>query len=315
VTQNWHAEQDEAMNRSLDVVEAGSNDPSPTFRMWVWAGYELLYQTHMANLVALERSDERFRLLDLGCGTGAFLRKVAESFPNAELVGIDASRASLELARQSPVPANVTFVEGMFENARALGRFDVVVLSEVYEHVEASDELLRTAFDVLEPGGHLSFSTPSGWMWRRPGFMSAWHLVNSPATPRLRDRPTPGAVAERARNVWGFYRRIRLRPEENWRDALPYHPGVRPSVARRALERAGFEIELRASSLWLMDDQHGTTYKIFRRFEKRSPVAAARRFLYGLTLLESLLNLVPPLRLFESRVVLLARKPRLRGTQ
>jgi ubiquinone/menaquinone biosynthesis C-methylase UbiE len=309
VTQNWHAEQDQAMDRSLDMVESGSADPSPVFRTWVRAGYEMLYQTHLANLVALKRSDERFRLLDLGCGTGAFLRKAAEAFPNAELVGIDASRASMERARSAPSPPNVTYVEGMFEDAIDHGPFDVVVLSEVFEHVEETDALLRTAFAVLAAGGHLSFSTPSGWMWRRPGRMAASHLINSPVEPRLRDRPTPGAVAERARNVWDFYRRVRLRPEENWRDALPHHPAVRPSVARAALERAGFEIEHRAGSLWLLDDINGTTYKVFHRLERRGGVRAARKFLYGLNLLESLLELVPPLRVFESRLVLLARKP------
>jgi hypothetical protein len=125
----------------------------------------------------------------------------------------------------------------------------------------------------------------------------------------LRGRPTPRAVAERAGNIWGFYRRVRLRPEENWREALPHHPGVRPSVARAELEAAGFEIRSRSSSAWLLDERMGSAYRLLRRAERRSGPRAALRFMSLFTLLEALMNLVPPLRVFESRVVLLARRP------
>jgi hypothetical protein len=170
-------------------------------------------------------------------------------------------------------------------------------------------DLLETAYAVLRPGGYLSFSTPSGWMWRRPGVSTVTALLNSPVDPRLRGQRRPLALLRRARQAYGFYGRVRLRPEDNWAEALPYHPAIQPRVARAMLERAGFDVALRTSSLWHLDPRFSVSYRGLSETERRHPVVSGNRFFYLLMLLEALLNLVPPLRLFESRQIVLGRKP------
>jgi 2-polyprenyl-3-methyl-5-hydroxy-6-metoxy-1,4-benzoquinol methylase len=305
---DWHSEQEEATEHSLAWGDQALDDDSAHTRVWWWGANEIFYNAHLVNIRALMRSSERFRLLDLGCGQGALTRELAAAFPNAEIVALDANRESLDRARSAGTPANVTWVEGMFGDARERGPFHVVVCSEVLEHVEHPDDLIATAASVLAPGGHLSLSTPSGWMWRRPGPSTVYHLLNSPVGPRLADQRTPSAVLERARNAWGFYRRVRLHPERHWREAVPYHPAVQPRVAAEMLDRGGFDVVLRTSSLWHFDEQLSVAHRATRALERRRPLRAAQRFFYGATLLEGLMNVIPPLRAFESRQILLARK-------
>ncbi|MFA9503622.1 methyltransferase domain-containing protein [Natrinema sp. H-ect1] len=107
------------------------------------------------------------RVLDVGCGEGRHVN--AAALENVgEVVGLDLERANLEAARddhdeyiapESDVP--VTFLSGdalrlPFED----GAFDVVLCTEVLEHIPdyeaAIDELRR----VCAPGGTLAVSVP-----------------------------------------------------------------------------------------------------------------------------------------------------------
>ena len=68
------------------------------------AGYDAVavLQREVARRM-LERLDyvkiEPKRILDLGCGTGATLTALSERYPNALLLGADASQAMLDVAR------------------------------------------------------------------------------------------------------------------------------------------------------------------------------------------------------------------------
>jgi SAM-dependent methyltransferase len=100
------------------------------------------------------------RALELGCGTGVFLERVARS--GATLHGIDLSEDLLEKARSrvGSLP-NVVLDRG---NAEALpypdGHFDAVYGSSVLHHLNL-DTALREAHRVLRPGGRLVFAEPN----------------------------------------------------------------------------------------------------------------------------------------------------------
>lgn len=100
------------------------------------------------------------RALELGCGTGVFLERVAPC--GAEIRGIDLSEDLLEKARVRLARfANVGLDRG---NAEALpyadGHFDTVYGSSVLHHLDL-DAALRAAFRVLKPGGRLVFAEPN----------------------------------------------------------------------------------------------------------------------------------------------------------
>ena len=97
------------------------------------------------------------RLLDIGCGHGFFLKTAIARGWDAH--GIEPSRQAAAHARS--LGASVT--EGFFnaETAPTLGRFDVVNLTNVLEHVPDAAKTLKRAADLLEPGGVLCAGVPN----------------------------------------------------------------------------------------------------------------------------------------------------------
>ena len=99
----------------------------------------------------------RRRLLDIGCGPGFFLKTAIARGWDAH--GIEPSRQAAAHARS--LGASVT--EGFFnaQTSPELGRFDVVNLTNVLEHVPDAAQTLKRAADLLEPGGVLCAGVPN----------------------------------------------------------------------------------------------------------------------------------------------------------
>jgi SAM-dependent methyltransferase len=105
------------------------------------------------------RAQRPARVLDVGCGTGAYLTTpLAEMFPEVTIVGIDDDRASLDHARAAPHPQNVLFGEVAPDDA-----FDLVIASEVLEHVDDPPAFLAALVARVRPGGRLVVTVPNGY--------------------------------------------------------------------------------------------------------------------------------------------------------
>lgn len=100
------------------------------------------------------------RALELGCGTGVFLERVARC--GARLQGLDLSPDLLAQARtRLHALAEVTLTRG---NAEALpygpASFDAVYGSSILHHLDL-ETALREALRVLRPGGRVVFAEPN----------------------------------------------------------------------------------------------------------------------------------------------------------
>lgn len=99
------------------------------------------------------------KVLDVGCGSGRFLRILKDM--GHEAVGVDISREAVETARQSGVPAFVGNLE-TFDGFEQVGReFDVITLLDVLEHTFMPAALLRGLLPWLKRGGCLIVSVPN----------------------------------------------------------------------------------------------------------------------------------------------------------
>lgn len=97
------------------------------------------------------------RLLDVGCGAGTFLEASARS--GWEAVGVEVSRTAAEHVRGRGFEVFC----GELENANCPDdHFDVVIASEVLEHVANPRAMLEAIARVLRPGGLLWTTTPHG---------------------------------------------------------------------------------------------------------------------------------------------------------
>jgi ubiquinone/menaquinone biosynthesis C-methylase UbiE len=99
------------------------------------------------------------RVLDLGCGDGAFAELAAGR--GAAVVAADVAQAAL--ARVAARPAEIEPVLVPFDGPLPFGdgSFTLVWASEVIEHVADTATWLSEVRRVLEPGGRLLVTTPA----------------------------------------------------------------------------------------------------------------------------------------------------------
>jgi len=126
------------------------------------------------------------RVLDVGCGTGSLTLRYMEG-KNCRLLGVepDAERAAVARSRGLDV------VTGLMDEAllEKHGPFDLIIFSDVLEHVPAPASLLLLAKTGLAPGGVIVASVPNVAHWsvrlmllfgrfdyRPSGIMDATHL-------------------------------------------------------------------------------------------------------------------------------------------
>lgn len=117
------------------------------------------------------------RILDVGCGDGMCTRLTADLAadlsPDRSLghtvVGVDWAAAPLSEARRR----GLTLVRGSLGGGLpfASRSVDIVILSEVIEHLVDTDGALAELHRVLRPGGHLILSTPNLAAWFNRGLL------------------------------------------------------------------------------------------------------------------------------------------------
>jgi ubiquinone/menaquinone biosynthesis C-methylase UbiE len=97
------------------------------------------------------------RILDVGCGTGYLLGRLAARAPQAEvLAGIDAAPAMIEAARGAASDARLRFVVGVAEQLPwPEASFDLVVSTTSFDHWADQQAGLAQCARVLAPGGCL----------------------------------------------------------------------------------------------------------------------------------------------------------------
>ena len=97
------------------------------------------------------------RILDVGCGTGYLLGRLAARAPQAEaLAGIDAAPAMIGVATGAATDSRLRFVVGAAERLPwPAATFDLVVSTTSFDHWAGQRAGLTECSRVLAPGGCL----------------------------------------------------------------------------------------------------------------------------------------------------------------
>ena len=162
--------------------------------------YEARVEFFAAVAARLETLVRPGRLLDIGCGYGQFL--LACRHRGWQVAGVELGEPACARARAQGLEV---FRGTLAQAAYAEGRFDVVTLWNVLDHLVDPLAELREVLRVLRPGGLIYFRVPN----------AAFHL--------------------RAKGALGLLRHLGVR------DVTTFHLiSLTPRTARLLLEKAGF---------------------------------------------------------------------------
>jgi len=111
------------------------------------------------------RTGEPFRILDVGCGTGASVVDLKKMFGrDVEVIGVDVVQLQLDLARKRVREYGVHAEFVWFDGARLPfedNSVDAIYTSDVLGHVEHVHVWLKELHRVLKPGGSLAMFSES----------------------------------------------------------------------------------------------------------------------------------------------------------
>jgi len=119
----------------------------------------------------LATSGEQARILDVGCGDGFATGVAAAKLPGHRFAGLDWSAPSLRLARGRGLAVLRAGLDARLPVRSA--SVDVVIMSEVIEHLVDTDSAIEEAHRVLKPGGSLLLSTPNLAAWYNRALLAA----------------------------------------------------------------------------------------------------------------------------------------------
>jgi len=137
-------------------------------------GYRLFGELHvpgrirgnhvMRAISQLGLDNQPLRVLDAGSGRGDLAVALARRHPNWHIIGVDLAldRAAYAIAAAKHLGLkNLEFRIGDLANLGYENEFDLIVNSDVLEHIEDDRTVLRNLFRALRPGGHLVVTSPS----------------------------------------------------------------------------------------------------------------------------------------------------------
>jgi ubiquinone/menaquinone biosynthesis C-methylase UbiE len=108
-------------------------------------------------------------LLDVGASTGIIDNLLAERFGTVRGLDIDAS--AVEYAQKTYKKGNLNFEIGNAMELHVSDKsFDVVVCSQVYEHVPSAERMMKEIYRVLKPGGICYFAANNRFRWNEPHY-------------------------------------------------------------------------------------------------------------------------------------------------
>jgi SAM-dependent methyltransferase len=103
------------------------------------------------------------RVLEIGCGVGGTTWRLARAWPNAEVIGIDLSPASIKVASTCFQRSNLDYRAGRLDECGLTGAFDLILMMDVYEHIAPAERpvLHATLGRLLSPESRLLLMVPT----------------------------------------------------------------------------------------------------------------------------------------------------------
>jgi len=106
--------------------------------------------------------NQTLQVLDIGCGVGSISLYLAHK--NHQVTGLDIATQAISSANQAKSKLgikNAKFMVQDINQIKLLNKYDLIILSEVIEHVADDKQLIHQIYKCLNKDGRLIITTPS----------------------------------------------------------------------------------------------------------------------------------------------------------
>ncbi len=231
-------------------------------------------------------------IVDMGCGQIPYVN----ALPNSKIkafFGIDLDKPSLKIAQKNfHKKFPWTLIKDNVMNVPfASNSVDIIISSEILEHLEHPISYLREIYRICKKGGYLSLSTPCVSIHYFPHtYLRLFKYLKHPKK---------------------WYRRVykAIYAHNYWKEALSWHPGLRPAVLRDWARKAGFSVIHHTSRLWFVSNPLRIAWRFFSLLEKLGFSESGKIFYRFLQAMEKIILLnVPVIKWLGTRQFILCQK-------
>lgn len=158
-----------AYYKSSDYISHRPKPYSNISLLYAWArGFMLKYKYALLKKHLKQKSS----LLDIGCGTGAFMDFMKKK--GFEVLGVESNKKARNICIENKLQVYAT-EEGLVSNS-----FDMISLWHVLEHLPEPEEKLVAYRDSLKPGGLLVIAVPNFESHDRIHYQQDWAALDVP---------------------------------------------------------------------------------------------------------------------------------------
>lgn len=154
------------------------NPPSPSVDFAWKKTKDLIFAEAIKNIHKLSKYKKYLKICDIGCGNGGLLLRLAREIndPNVSFYGYDISVPFIKFANQAAKFKKLQQIEFRqldVEKQNLPHNFDLVISSELLEHLVAPENFIKKIHTALTDQGYLLLTTPNRNNWIKYPF---WFL-------------------------------------------------------------------------------------------------------------------------------------------
>ena len=134
-----------------------------------WSSAERVFFTQRSKNVSIDflDIDNNMKVLEIGCGSGGVIRRIASTHPSVSITGIDTSNSIIEEARVLAFRDNLNNVQFITADAHKLPfnnpEFDLCFFQTVLMHLKNPLVALKNMVRVIKEGGRLIAVSEGDW--------------------------------------------------------------------------------------------------------------------------------------------------------
>jgi SAM-dependent methyltransferase len=173
---------------TLPVEEEGETSSDSLFEHFAWLYIfcrEKLFRDDTARMIKAlwpgGKPQAGQKLIELGCGPGFYSCKLAERFPEINVVGIDQSPKQLAWAREKRNRIGLSNCRFKSDNVLELSlpdeTFDVLIASRLFTVLPNRRRAVAEMHRVLRPGGRCFIAEPRWAFWASIPLFMMWLLA------------------------------------------------------------------------------------------------------------------------------------------